>query len=136
MAQSLPEKSELLEGLVALVAIALVSILGFSSPTEQWFTILPISLVLPMAFWVAARCPPVFAASAALIVAFAAVWTITFGIGRLGDAAVPLTDRVLAAQVALVAMSSVKIAWRSPESWPMALSAHAPPSQCQPYADS
>jgi two-component sensor histidine kinase/integral membrane sensor domain MASE1 len=110
MAQSLPEKSELLEGLVALVAIALVSILGFSSPTEQWFTILPISLVLPMAFWVAARCPPVFAASAALIVAFAAVWTITFGIGRLGDAAVPLTDRVLAAQVALVAMSSVLLA--------------------------
>jgi PAS domain S-box-containing protein len=106
MAQSLPEKRELLEGLVALVAVALVSALGFSAPTEHWFTILPVSLVFPMAFWVAARCPPVFAAAAALIVAFAAVWTITFGIGRLGDAAVPLTDRALAAQVALVAMSS------------------------------
>jgi len=106
MAQSLPEKRKLLEGLVALAAIALVSTLGFSSSTEHWFTILPVSLVLPMAFWVAARCPPVFAASAALINAFAAVWTITFGIGRLGDAAVPLADRVLAAQVALVAMSS------------------------------
>jgi len=106
MAQSLPQKRELLEGLVALVAIALVSTLGFSSPTEHWFTILPVSLVLPVAFWVAARCPPVFAASAAFIVAFAAVWTITFGLGRLGDAAIPLTDRVLAAQSALLAMSS------------------------------
>jgi PAS domain S-box-containing protein len=106
MAQTLPEKRELLNGLVGLVAIALVSTLGFSSSTEHWFTILPVSLVLPIAFWVAARCPPVFAASAAFIVAFAAVWTITFGIGRLGDAAVPLADRVLAAQVALVAVSS------------------------------
>ena len=105
-AQNLPEKRELLDGLVGLVAIALVSTLGFSSSTEHWFTILPISLVLPIAFWVAARCPPMFAASAAFIVAFAVVWTITFGIGRLGDAAVPLTDRVLAAQVALVAISS------------------------------
>jgi PAS domain S-box-containing protein len=105
-AQSLPEKRELLNGLVGLVAIALVSTLGFSSSTEHWFTILPVSLGLPIAFWVAARCPPVFAAFAAFIVAFVVVWTITFGIGRLGDAAVPLTDRVLAAQVALVAMSS------------------------------
>src|SRR5262249_47974542 len=32
------------------------------------------------------------------------------GIGRLGDAAVPITDRVLAAQVALVAMSSALLA--------------------------
>jgi PAS domain S-box-containing protein len=105
-AQSLPEKRELLNGLVGLVAIALVSTLGFSSSTEHWFTILPISLVLPIAFWVAASCPPVFAASAAFIVAFAVVWTVTFGIGRLGNAAVPLADRVLAAQVALVAISS------------------------------
>src|SRR5215468_340369 len=105
-AQSLPEKRELFNGLVGLVAIALVSTLGFSSSTEHWFTILPVSLVLPIAFWVTARCSPVFAASAAFIVAFAAVWTITFGIGRLGDAAVPLTDRVLAAQAALAAMSS------------------------------
>src|SRR5215475_12972743 len=106
MAQSPPEKRPLLDGLVALAAMALVSALGFSSPTEHWFTILPISFVLPLAFWVAARCPPVFAASAGLIVAFAAVWTITFGYGRLGDAAIPLTDRVLAAQSALLATSS------------------------------
>ena len=106
VAQSPPKKRELLDGLVALVAIALVSTLVFSSPKEHWFTILPLSLVLPMAFWVAARCPPVFAASAALIVAFAAVWTLTFGIGHLGNAAFPLTDRVFATQTALVAMSS------------------------------
>jgi len=106
MAQNPPEKRELLDGLVALVAIALVSTLGFSSPIEHWFTILPVSLVLPMAFWVAARCPPVFAAAAALIVSFAAVWSITFGLGRLGDAAIPITDRVLAAQSALLAMSA------------------------------
>ena len=108
--RNIPETRELLDGVVALVLIVLVSILGFCSPTDRWFTILPVTLLLPMAFWVAARCPPVFAACAASVVAFAVVWTITFGIGRLGDTTTPLADRVLAAQTALLALSSALLA--------------------------
>ena len=104
--RSVPERRQLIEGLLALVALALASGLGFFSSTDHWFTILPLSLLLPFAYWVTARCAPVFAASAAFILACAVVWTITFGIGRLGDPTVPLADRALAARAALFAMSS------------------------------
>ena len=45
----LPEKSELVEGTLALVVLALVSAIGFGAPTDYWFTILPLSLALPVA---------------------------------------------------------------------------------------
>src|SRR5262249_20226173 len=53
----------------------------------------------------AAYCRPVFAAAAACIIALAIVWTITFGIGRLGDPSIPVVDRVYAAQVAMLTIS-------------------------------
>jgi PAS domain S-box-containing protein len=99
-------KWEVAEALLGLAALALASAIGFGSPTHHWFTILPITLLLPLLFWFTARCRPVFAAAAAFILALAIVWTITFGIGRLGDAGVPLVDRVHAAQAALLAMST------------------------------
>jgi PAS domain S-box-containing protein len=107
--RSSPERRQLIEGLLALAALALVSVLGFFSSTDHWFTILPLSLLLPLAYWVTARCLPVFSASAAFILAATIVWTITFGMGRLGDPTVPLADRVLAARTALFAMSSALI---------------------------
>src|SRR5207342_3597228 len=88
----LPEKSELLEGALALVVLALVSAIGFGSSTHYWFTILPLSLLFPVLLWPAAHCRPVFAAAAAFILALAIVWTITFGIGRLGDPSISLAD--------------------------------------------
>jgi PAS domain S-box-containing protein len=102
----LPEKSELLEGALALVVLALVSAIGFGSSTHYWFTILPLSLLFPVLLWPPAHCRPVFAAAAAFILALAIVWTITFGIGRLGDPSISLADRVHAAEVALLAISA------------------------------
>src|SRR5215475_7072790 len=84
-----PATSEVAEGLLALAVLALVSAVGFGSSTEHWFTILPLSLLLPFLFCVAAYCRPEFAATAACIIALAIVWTITFGIGRLGDPSIP-----------------------------------------------
>jgi PAS domain S-box-containing protein len=106
----LPEMSEFAEGMLALVVLALVSAIGFGSPTDYWFTILPIALLFPLLLWPAAHCRPVFAAAAAFILALATVWTITFGIGRLGDPSIRIADRVHAAQVALLAISACALA--------------------------
>src|SRR5262245_58126617 len=99
-----PATSEVAEGLLALAVLALVSAVGFGSSTEHWFTILPLSFLLPLLFCVAAYCRPVFVAAATFIIALAIVWTLTFDIGRLGDPSIPLVNRVYAAQAALVAI--------------------------------
>jgi PAS domain S-box-containing protein len=100
-----PATSEIAEGLFALAVVALVSAVGFGSGKDHWFTILPLSFLLPLLFCVAAYCRPVFVAAAAFIITFSIVWTITFDIGRLGDPSVPLVNRVYAAQAALLAIS-------------------------------
>ena len=104
----LPEMSELVEGTLALVVLALVSAIGFGSPTDYWFTILPLALLFPLLLWPAAHCRPVFAAAATFILALAIVWTITFGIGRLGDPSIRLTDRVHAARSGIAGHISVR----------------------------
>ena len=102
----LPEIPELVQGTLALVVLALASAVGFGAPTGYWFTILPLTLLFPLLLWPAAHCRPVFAAAATFILALAIVWTVTFGIGRLGDPSIRLTDRVHAAEAALLAISA------------------------------
>jgi len=94
------------QGISALVVLALVSAIGFGSPADYWFTIFPLSLLFPLLLWPAAHCRPVFAAAAAFILALAIVWTITFGIGRFGDPSIRLADRVHAADAGLLAISA------------------------------
>jgi PAS domain S-box-containing protein len=100
-----PKKAELLERSLALGVLAAVSALGFGAPPDYWFTILPLTFIFPLLLWPAAHCRPVFTAAAALILALAIVWTITFGIGPLGDPSIPLVNRVHAAEAALLAIS-------------------------------
>ena len=104
--RDLPNLSELAEGMCILAVLAFASVLGFGWPTDHWFTILPLAMLLPLVVWPAARCPPVFAAAAVFILALVVIWTVTFGVGRLGDVRVPLPDRLLAAQSALMAIST------------------------------
>jgi PAS domain S-box-containing protein len=66
---------------------------------------LPLAWLLPLLFWLAARCRPVFTAAAVFVISSTIVSTITFGIGRLGDPSVPLVDRVQAGQAALLAIT-------------------------------
>jgi PAS domain S-box-containing protein len=63
-------------------------------------------VILPLLIWPAARCPPVFAAAAVFILVLVIVWTVTFGVGRLGDDSVRLSNRVHAAQAASLAVST------------------------------
>jgi two-component sensor histidine kinase len=97
-----PPRNEIIEGIVALVALVVTTVFILSLPLESWQTVRPGALLFPILLWLAARCQPVFAAAAAFIVSLMVVWTITFGIGRFGDAAVPLGDRILGAQAGIL----------------------------------
>jgi hypothetical protein len=89
-----PRRSEIIEGVTALAALAAV------------MTVIIVSL--PGAVGVgrsshpaisnpgglAARCQPVFAGAAAFIVSLTIVWTTSFGIGHFGDPALPIGGRI------------------------------------------
>src|SRR6266478_1833907 len=89
-----PPRNEIIEGVAALVALAVVTIIIISLPPEQRETVIPVALLFPVLLWITARCQPVFAAAAAFIVSLTVVWTITFGIGPFGDPALRISDSI------------------------------------------
>src|SRR5262249_52011470 len=98
-----PRLNESLEGILALAALAAAMIVIIVLlPPEPWQTLRPAALLLPVLLWLTARCKPVFAAAAAFIVSLMTVWTITFGIGHFGDPGLPIGDRILDVQSAIV----------------------------------
>jgi PAS domain S-box-containing protein len=97
-----PTGNELFEAILALVALALMTVIIVSLPPEPWETMLPVALLFPILLWLAARCRPVFAAAAAFIVSLTIVWTITFGIGHFRDPGFPIDDRILGARAAIL----------------------------------
>ena len=104
MRDPLPRRA-LSEGALALALLALMSAFAFGSPPGSWVALVPVTVLFPVLLWVAARCPPVFAAAAAFIVAVALVSTMTFGIGLFGEPGTAILARVHAAQVAMLATS-------------------------------
>jgi integral membrane sensor domain MASE1 len=77
-----PTRRQTLEGLIALASLIVMSVIVIALPQEPWATLVPIALLFPILLWIAARCPPVFAAAAAFIVTLAIVGTTTIGIGH------------------------------------------------------
>jgi PAS domain S-box-containing protein len=100
-----PPRSELIEGAVALEGLILIGAILIFGPREPWTLVLPIALLFPMLLWLAARCRPVFASAAAFIVALTIVLATTFEIGGFGDPSLPITERILAAQAGILAVS-------------------------------
>ncbi|MGZ8994352.1 MAG: ATP-binding protein [Burkholderiaceae bacterium] len=97
-----PSRSELIEGALAVAALALVSGLVIFLRSELLATVGPVALLFAPLLWLAARCRPVFTAAAAFIVSLSIVWTTTFGIGYFGNPGLPVAERVLAAQVSIL----------------------------------
>jgi signal transduction histidine kinase len=95
-------RSELIEGVLAVVALALASALAIFQRWEMLATVGPVALLFAPLLWLAARCRPVFAAAAAFIVNLSIVWTTTFGIGFFGNPDLPIAERVLAAQLSIL----------------------------------
>jgi PAS domain S-box-containing protein len=89
-----PPRNEIIEGVAALVALAVMTVIIVSLPPEQRGTVIPVALLFPILLWITARCQPVFAAAAAFIVSLTIVWTITFGIGHFGDPALLIGDGI------------------------------------------
>ena len=100
-----PPRSEIIEGVVALITLAAVSGLIIFLPRDPGRLWYPIALLFPLLLWLAARCRPVFCAAAAFIIALTIVWTTTFGIGIFGDAGFPIAERILVAQASILAVS-------------------------------
>jgi len=95
-------RSELIEGVLAVAALALMSGFAIFLRSELVATVVPIALLFPPLLWLAARCRPVFAATAAFVVSLLVVWTTTFSVGYFGNPVLPIAERVLAAQASIL----------------------------------
>jgi PAS domain S-box-containing protein len=100
-----PPANEILEGVVALLALVVMTVIIVSLPPEPWQTMVPVALLFPILLWLAARCRPVFAAAAAFIVSVTIVWTTTFGIGHFGDPGLQIGDRIMGARAAILGVA-------------------------------
>jgi signal transduction histidine kinase len=93
---------EIIEGALAVVALALICALAIFQRWEILATVGPVTLLLAPLLWLAARCRPVFASAAAFIVSLSIVWTTTFGIGYFGNPNLSLAERISAAQISIM----------------------------------
>jgi signal transduction histidine kinase len=94
---------EILESVLALVALTALSGFIIFLPGEPWVIVAFAALMFPLLLWLAARCRPVFSAAAVFIVALAIVWTTTFSFGMFKT--FPVAERILAAQAAILVVS-------------------------------
>ena len=100
-----PPRSEIVEGVAALLALVMMTGIIISLPPEPWETVVPVALLFPMLLWLAARCRPFFASAGAFLVSLTIVWTITFGVGHFGDPTLPIDDRILEAQAGILVVA-------------------------------
>jgi PAS domain S-box-containing protein len=97
-----PPRNEIIEGFVALVVLAAMTVVVVLLPPEPWKTVRPIALLFPILLWLAVRCRPGFAAAAVSIVSLAIIWAITFGSIHFRILAIPIGDRITGAQAAIL----------------------------------
>jgi signal transduction histidine kinase/CheY-like chemotaxis protein len=100
-----PSRREVIEGTLALSTLTAFSVFIVQFPSSTWALELTIAGVFPLLLWVAARCRPLFAATATFIFALAIVWTTTFEFGFFGNPDLPVDERILAAQLSILAQS-------------------------------
>ena len=98
-------RSEVIEGTLAVVALAVVAGLIIPLPHEPWDDLLPITWLFPILFWLAARCRPAFSAMGAFVVSITIVWATVLGIGFFGNPDSPITERVMGAQASILVVS-------------------------------
>lgn len=96
---------EWVEGLGVLTLTTLASYYTVSHKSEYWLSFSPGAIVLPLLLWLTARCPPAFGSAGAFIASAAVMVATTFGVGRFGDAAVPIMERVKGAQAAMITVT-------------------------------
>ena len=100
-----PPRGEIAEGAAALVVLAVMTTAIIVLPPARWETIVLAVLMFPVLLWIASRCPPLCSAAAGFVVALTVVSWIAFRIGNLSDAAVPVSERILVAQTAIIGVA-------------------------------
>jgi signal transduction histidine kinase len=98
-------RSELIEGTLALVVLGLTAGFILSLPRGLWETVLPITWLFPILAWLAARYRAAFSAAGAFVVSMIIVVTTILGKGHFGDPSLPIADRVLGAQAAILVLA-------------------------------
>jgi PAS domain S-box-containing protein len=99
-----PSLGRIAEALAALSILVLASLYAVCQPTGSWLTFSAAVVILPPLLWLAARHQPAFAIAGASLASSAVVCAATFGLGRFGDAAVPIMDRVQGAQAIVMTL--------------------------------
>src|SRR5262249_28330793 len=95
----LPSRRELITGLGLVSLMSLLAAQMLTLPTNSWLSFGPGYVELPLLLWLAARYPPTFAIVAAFVLSILIICATVFGIGRFGDASVPVMERVQGAQL-------------------------------------
>jgi signal transduction histidine kinase len=98
-------RSEVIEGTLALAALAMMTAFIISLPSKLWETVLPITWLFPILAWLAARDRPAFSAAGAFMVSMTIVLTTILGIGHFGDLGRPIDDRILGAQASILVVT-------------------------------
>ena len=100
-------RQEVAEGVaaVALTGIATAVSVGLKPENAAWSVVAPVTALFPLLMWLVCRTRPVFTAAAIAVYALVVTGIVVQGIGRFGDPAFPLADRVLAAQLGMLTMS-------------------------------
>jgi PAS domain S-box-containing protein len=96
-----PSRGELIEGTGVLALLALTSVYVVIHPAGSWLSFTPGAVVLPLLLWLTARSLPAFPIAGAFVASITVVCAIIFGLGRFGDAGVPIMERVKGAQAAV-----------------------------------
>jgi len=98
-----PSRRELIEGAVALIAVATTTgIIIFMLPADWWEMTVTVVLLFPVVLWVAARCRPAVASAAVFIVSLIVMATVTFKLGNYGNTAPSIDDSIMSAQITIV----------------------------------
>jgi PAS domain-containing protein len=97
-----PLRRELLEGVVALIAVAATTgLIIFMLPPDWWELCVAVVLLFPVVLWVAARCPPVFASAAVFIASLIVITTVSFKLGHFSNTAPSMDDSIMSAQITI-----------------------------------
>jgi PAS domain S-box-containing protein len=104
--RELPPRGQLIEGGAVDGLLVLTSTYIVTHPTNSWVSFSPGAVVLPMLLWLAARCHPTSTIAGAFFVSSAVICATIFGLGRFGDAAIPILERVKGAQVAVTMVTA------------------------------
>jgi PAS domain S-box-containing protein len=98
-----PSRRELLEGVMALIAVAATTgLIIFMLPPDWWEMCVAVVLLFPVVLWVAARCPPMFASAAVFIVSLIVITTVTFKLGHFSITAPSMDESIVSAQITIL----------------------------------